>query len=131
MRGCWPALAATAAAMPARHLSPGARRDLVLRPMPDRARDDAAIITSGKTLKMTNDPWAHRGPPFEIDTDGDDTRDELIAFLQCVQRQDHATICDVQTGLQNTATVLMGNRAMEHRTIAAYPITAAATASRR
>lgn len=95
------------------------------------ARNDAAVITSGKTLKMTNDPWAHRGPPFEIDTDGDDTRDELVDFLQCVQRGDRATICDVRIGLQNTATVLMGNRAMEERTIAAYPITAAADASRR
>lgn len=95
------------------------------------ARNDAAVITSGKTLKMTNDPWAHRGPPFEIDTDGDDTRDELVAFLQCVQRQDPATICDAATGVQNTATVLMGNRAMEHRTQVAYPAIAAAAANRR
>lgn len=95
------------------------------------ARNDAAVITSGKTLKMANDPWSHRGPPYEIDSDGEDTRDELVAFLQCAQRQDRETICDVQTGLQNTATVLMGNRAMEHRTTVANPLTTAPSASRR
>lgn len=96
-----------------------------------RAKDEAAIITSGKTLKMANDPWAHRGPPYEIDTDGDDTRDELVDFLRCVQRHDRATICDAQTGLQNTATVLMGNQAMTERTTVAYQLDATATASRR
>jgi predicted dehydrogenase len=87
-----------------------------------RAREDAAIITSGKTLKMTNDPWSHRGAPYEIDSDGDDTRDELVAFLQCVQRGDPATICDAKTGLQNAATVLMGNQAMDERKSVAYPL---------
>src|SRR5687768_8047659 len=46
------------------------------------------IVTSGKTLKLQNDPWAHRGSPFEIDAEGDDTRDELIAFLDCVRTRD-------------------------------------------
>lgn len=77
-----------------------------------RVERDASIITSGKTLKMTNDPWAHRGKPYEIDTDSDDTRDELVAFLQCVQRGDPATICDARIGYENTLTVLAGNRAM-------------------
>jgi predicted dehydrogenase len=84
-----------------------------------RAREDAAIIASGKTLKMTNDPWSHRGKPYEMDCDADDTRDELVAFLQCVARGDRATICDAKTGLANAATVLIGNQAMdEHRAIA-------------
>jgi hypothetical protein len=73
---------------------------------------DASIITSGKTLKMNNDPWSHRGKPYEIDTDGDDTRDELIAFLQCVQEKNPATICDARTGYENAVTVLLGNQAM-------------------
>jgi predicted dehydrogenase len=85
-----------------------------------RAREDAALITSGKTLKMTNDPWSHRGKPYEIDTDGDDTRDELIEFLQCVARSETVTICDAATGAANTATVLLGNRAMDERRAIAY-----------
>jgi predicted dehydrogenase len=86
-----------------------------------RAREDAALIASGKTLKMTNDPWSHRGKPYEIDTDGDDTRDELVTFLQCAARNDPATICDARTGLQNTATVLMANDAMTERREVAFP----------
>ncbi len=39
-----------------------------------RVERDASIITSGKTLKLSNDPWAHRGKPFEIEATGDDTR---------------------------------------------------------
>jgi predicted dehydrogenase len=77
-----------------------------------RVERDASIITSGKTLKMDNDPWAHRGKPYEIDSDGDDTRDELIAFLQCVQAHNPQTICDARTGYENAATVLRGNEAM-------------------
>lgn len=77
-----------------------------------RAREDAALIASGKTLKMTNDPWSHRGKPFEIDADGDDTRDELVAFLQNVSRNDPATLCDARTGWENARTVLSANEAM-------------------
>jgi predicted dehydrogenase len=78
-----------------------------------RVKNDASIITSGKTLKFTNDPWAHRGSPFEIDAEGDDTRDELIAFLQCVRTRDVKTICDAAAGVLNTATVLAANAAFE------------------
>jgi predicted dehydrogenase len=77
-----------------------------------RVDRDASIITSGKTLKMSNDPWSHRGKPYEIDTDGDDTRDELIAFLHCVQEQNPKTLCDARTGYENAVTVLLGNVAM-------------------
>lgn len=83
-----------------------------------RVERDAAIITSGKTLAMENDPWAHRGKPYEIDTQSDDTRDELVAFLESVQRREIATDCDALVGLQNTATVLAGDEAMlEGRTV--------------
>jgi hypothetical protein len=77
-----------------------------------RVDRDASIITSGKTLKLSNDPWANRGKPFEIETTGDDTRAELVAFIDSVRRQDPATICDVREGLINAATVLIGNQAM-------------------
>lgn len=76
-----------------------------------RIKNDAALITSGKTLKLSNDPWAHRGSPFEIDVEGDDTREELIAFLDCVRTRETNTICDAQTGLLNAATVLAANEA--------------------
>jgi hypothetical protein len=73
---------------------------------------DASIITSGKTLKLSNDPWAHRGKPFEIERTGDDTRAELVAFIDNARRRDPVTICDVREGLTNAATVLFGNQAM-------------------
>lgn len=76
-----------------------------------RVKNDASIITSGKTLKFANDPWAHRGSPFEIDAEGDDTRDELIAFLNCVRTRDVNTLCDAAAGVINTATVLAANEA--------------------
>ena len=81
-----------------------------------RVKENAKVITSGKTLKLGNDPWAHRGLPFEIASEGDDTRDELVAFLQCAQHRDPATICDARHGLLDTETVLTGNLAMERRT---------------
>lgn len=79
----------------------------------DEASVAAAAITSGKTLRLSNDPWAHRGKPFEINASSDSTRDELIAFLDCVQRQDPDTMCPVQEGFENTVTVLMGNQAIK------------------
>jgi predicted dehydrogenase len=82
-----------------------------------RVEHDAQVITSGKTLKMENDPWAHRGKPYEIDSQSDDTRDELIAFLDCVQRRDVNTICDAQTGCRNALTVLTGSRAIREATV--------------
>ncbi len=82
---------------------------------------NAVLVTSGKTLKMDNDPWAHRGKPFEIDATANDTRDELIAFLDCVQRRDTQTICDVHVGWDDTMTVLAGVQAMEEHTIVNFP----------
>ena len=81
----------------------------------------AAVITSGKTLKLSNDPWAHRGKPFEIDASGDDTRAELVAFLDAARRRDPATICDARAGLINTATVLLGVDAMREGRAVAFP----------
>jgi predicted dehydrogenase len=86
-----------------------------------RVDRDTTIITSGKTLKMANDPWAHRGKPFEIEATGDETRAELVAFLDCVRRRDPATICDARAGLVNAATVLIGNQAMREGRPVAFP----------
>lgn len=79
----------------------------------DEASGNAETITSGKTLQLSNDPWAHRGKPFEISSQSDSTRDQLIAFLDCVQRNDLETICPVEAGYENTVTVLMGNQAIK------------------
>ena len=71
-------------------------------------------MTAGKTLKLSNDPWAHRGAPFEIDiAEGNDTRDELISFIDHVRRQDAKTICDVNVGMTDCATILIANQSVE------------------
>jgi hypothetical protein len=89
---------------------------------PNAGDDNASIITSGKTLKLSNSPWAHRGEPIEIDNlIGDDTRDELISFVDHVRRRDVRTICDVHEGLRDTATVLMANQAMDEGKTIPYP----------
>ena len=77
------------------------------------ADNNAAIVTSGKTLKLSSDPWAHRGHPIEIQASGDDTRDELVSFVDHVRSKDPGTLCTVRDGLQNTATVLMAHAALE------------------
>lgn len=87
----------------------------------ERAETNASVVTAGKTLKLANDPWAHRGSPVEIDTDGDDTRAELVSFIDHVRRKDPATICDVSAGLLNTATVLIANQAAETGTAVEFP----------
>lgn len=75
-----------------------------------KAEENASIVTSGKTLKISNDPWAHRGKPIELSAEGNDTREELVAFLDCVRRHDPRTLCDVQVGLVNTASTLIANQ---------------------
>lgn len=77
---------------------------------PDR---QAAAVTSGKTLKLANDPWAHRGAPFEIDSESDDTRDHLVSFLDHVRAGEPQTACPVGEGLINTATILMANESAD------------------
>ncbi len=75
---------------------------------------NAAVVTAGKTLKLSNDPWAHRGAPIEIDIEeGNDTRDELVSFIDHVRRQDTKTICDVQAGMMDCATILIANQSVE------------------
>lgn len=89
---------------------------------PNRGDDNASIITSGKTLKLSNSPWAHRGEPIEIDNlIGDDTRDELISFVEHVARGDRQTICDVHEGFRDTATVLIANQSIESGGSVDYP----------
>ncbi len=81
---------------------------------------NAEIITAGKTLKLSNDPWAHRSKPFEIDSDAEGTRAQLVAFLDCVQRQDTKTICDVEEGYKDALTVLKGHEALHGRTVITF-----------
>ena len=92
------------------------------------ADDPQVIITSGKTQKLANDPWTHRGKPFEIDATGDDTRAALIAFLDNVRRRDPATICPAPTGLLNTATILIGNESIREGRAVTFPEAIAAPA---
>lgn len=77
------------------------------------ADKNASVVTSGKTLALSNDPWSHRGKALEIDSEGDESRDQLVSFLEHVQANDPKTICDVNEGMRNTATVLIANEAME------------------
>ncbi len=80
----------------------------------DRAEMDASTITAGKTLKLSDSPWAHRGQPIEIDNaGGDETRAELISFLDHARRGDVKTLVDAEAGLRNTATVLIANASAE------------------
>lgn len=82
----------------------------------------AAVVTAGKTLKLSNDPWAHRGKPVEIDIEaGNDTRDELVSFIDCVRRRKTTTIADARVGLIDTATVLIANRAAETGRTVEFP----------
>ena len=78
------------------------------------ATEAAASVTAGKTLKMSNDPWAFRGKPIEIEiAEGNDTRDELVSFLDHVARQDPHTIADARVALADCATVLIANQSAE------------------
>lgn len=80
----------------------------------DAANANAAVVTAGKTLKLSNDPWAHRGAPLEIDiAEGNDTRDELVSFIDHVRRRDAQTIADATVGLADCATILIANQAVE------------------
>jgi predicted dehydrogenase len=80
----------------------------------DKADRDAAILAAGKTLKLSDSPWAYRGEPVEIENlGGDDTRDELVSFIDHVRRGDPKTLVDAHAGLINTATVLIANQAAE------------------
>jgi predicted dehydrogenase len=91
----------------------------------DKAAADAnaAVVTAGKTLKLSNDPWAHRGAPFEIDIEeGNDTRDELVSFIDHVRRRDLKTIADATVGLTDCATILIANQSVETGGWVAFPV---------
>ncbi len=78
------------------------------------ASANAAVVAAGKTLKLSNDPWAHRGSPFEIDiAEGNDTRDQLVSFLDHVRRRDPHTAADAAVGLADCATILIANQSIE------------------
>lgn len=88
----------------------------------ERAEKDAALIAAGKTLKLSDSPWAHRGEPIEIENaSGDETRAELVAFLDHVRRRDVHTLVDARAGLRNTATVLIANQAAAEGRVVEYP----------
>jgi predicted dehydrogenase len=79
-----------------------------------KAEAAAAVVAAGKTLKLANDPWAHRGAPIELDiAEGNDTRDELVSFIDHVRSRDRKTIADAAVGLADCATILMANRSVE------------------
>ena len=83
---------------------------------------NAAVLTAGKTLKVSNSPWAHRGEPLEIDLlESDDTRDELVSFINHVRTRDRQTICDASEGLRDAATILMANESCETGSFVNYP----------
>lgn len=83
---------------------------------------NAAVVTAGKTLKLSNDPWAHRGTPIEIDiAEGNDTRDELVSFIDHVRRGDVKTIADAGVGLADCATILMANQSVESGEWVSFP----------
>ncbi len=87
-----------------------------------RADVNAAVVAAGKTLKLASDPWAHRGKPIEIDNEsGNDTRDQLVSFLEHVRTRDAHTLVDAQAGLVNAATVLIANEALEKSGQSAFP----------
>jgi predicted dehydrogenase len=80
----------------------------------DAANANAAVVAAGKTLKLSNDPWAHRGAPIEIDIEeGNDTRDELVSFIDHVRRRDLKTIADANIGLTDCTTILIANQSVE------------------
>ncbi len=89
-----------------------------------RAKTNAAVVTAGTTLKLSNDPWAHRGKPLEIDnSSGDDTRGELLAFIDAVQQGSTKTIADISVGLSDAATVLIANQSLETGNWVEFPAT--------
>jgi predicted dehydrogenase len=89
---------------------------------PDQADANASIVTAGKTLGLSNDPWAHRSKPVEIDNAaGDENREQLVSFLDHVRTRDTRTICDVSAGLRNTATSLIGIEATETGKVVDFP----------
>jgi predicted dehydrogenase len=98
--------------------APGTRQDQGQA----RADRDAAILAAGKTLKLSDSPWAHRGEPVEIENlGGDDTRDQLVSFIDHVRRGDPQTLVDARAGLVNTATVLIANQAAETGRAVEFP----------
>lgn len=89
----------------------------------DKGGANASVVTTGKTLGLANDPWAFRGKPVEIDNPGgDDTRAELVSFVDAVRQGETRTLCDADTGLRNAATVLIANEAMDRGHAVSFPL---------
>ena len=83
--------------------------------------DGADAVTSGKTLLVSTDPFDFRGEPTEFEIEGDDTRWAVRSFLQHVQAGDPKTICEVDIGVENVATMLIAFESMRGGAAVAYP----------
>jgi predicted dehydrogenase len=70
-------------------------------------------VKSGNTLKVSNDPWKHRGAPYELDVEGDDSRNQLVLFVDAVANEDTETIVDFNEGRIDAAGVIIGQKAMK------------------
>ncbi|MDZ4858644.1 MAG: Gfo/Idh/MocA family oxidoreductase [Candidatus Hydrogenedentes bacterium] len=76
---------------------------------------------SGATLVVPDSPWAHRGKAMEIRSEADDTRAELLSFVNDVRAGNRKTVCDVHVGLENTATIVIANEAIESGAMVKFP----------
>ncbi len=85
---------------------------------PDAARIDGR---SGATLHEPGSPWAHRGKSMQITSNASDTRASLVAFVDAVRNGERKTICDARMGLENTATVLIANEAIQSGLPVTFP----------
>lgn len=83
--------------------------------------DGADAVTSGKTLLVSTDPWEFRGEPTTFEIEGDDTRWAVRSFLQHVQAKEANTICNVDVGVENVATMLMAFESMRSGEARSYP----------
>jgi predicted dehydrogenase len=83
--------------------------------------DGADAVTSGKTLLVSTDPFDFRGEATEFEIEGDDTRWAVRSFLQHVQAKDVNTICNVDVGVENVATMLMAFESMRSGEANQYP----------
>jgi len=81
-----------------------------------QAEGNASLVTAGKTLVDIIDPWTRKAQPIEILPTGNETRDALVAFVECVRTKNRDTLADVHAGLANTRTTLLAQKSLETRT---------------
>jgi hypothetical protein len=76
---------------------------------------------SGATALVPGNPWAHRGKAVQITSGSDDTRAALVSFVNAVRTGNRDTVCGVGAGLENTATAMIANEAIESEMPAVFP----------